>query len=607
MRIILLILIVLQTNLMFAQPGVAPEREIEGKRYYAHKVEAGNTLWGLQQMYGVQAEEIMKANPELSAGLKTGQTVLIPMKAAPVKEAVTSAYKVKRGETLYGLSRKFNTTVDELIRLNPILATEALQKGQAILVPGNFVDTDEDPETTEVTPEVINVPNPFVVDTVKAVNGTSHAVHVKFSDSIVEHKVLAHETMYSISKRFMVSIETIMKVNNLSSTQLSEGQILKIPLKQERIEKLIVKPVPDPNASDSNAVPVYEKKDRYKIAIIAPFFLDHGKGYSNFISEAATQFYMGAALALDTLESMGLKADVQFYDSKRDSASILQILNSPGFDQTDLIIGPFFANTQALVADFCKANQIRLMTPVAAESAILDNNPYVYAAVPSSITLMTELGKYVANNHKTDRVMLVKPAKEEDMPLYNAFRDAYNGATVKGTKAALNETTMEGMKHLMTKSGKNVFIMPTTNRYNASKLVSEVSRSDFRAAKDGIIIYGTKEWAEITDVHNAYKNKYNMRFANPTFVDYYSERMIYLNKKYRKRYNTDLPKMAVQGYDIMLFACSEFFMDQKPVNLMMNQFRMEQFSPADGFENAHIFIVEQDDFELINVELPKND
>lgn len=608
MRIVLLTTLILQATLSWAQPGVAPEREIDGKSYYVHKVEAGNTLWGLQQMYGTSVEEIMAANPELSSGLKTGQSILVPMKEKqPVKEVVTSEYKVKKGETLYGLSRKFNTTVDELIRLNPVLAESSLQKGQRIVVPGvvaeeNDPDPDPDPDPIVKDP----VPNPFIVDTVKSVADTHHIVKVRFNDSVIEHHVMAHETMYSISKRFMVPIETILKENNLKGTALHEGQVLRIPVKSERIEKLVVKPVPeayDPNGSDPIEFP---EKERYRIAVIAPFFFSHGKGYSSYISDVATQFYMGTALAIDTLKRMGFNADVQFYDSKRDSATILQILNSSEFANTDLVIGPFFPNTQNLVAEYCKQNAIRMIVPVSVDASLIEGNRLVYSAVPSSITLMTGLADFVAKNHTKDRVVLVKPTKKEDMPLYEAFRDAYNAADVSG-KAALNETTMDGMKFLMTRNTNNVFVMPTDDRANAEKFVAEVSRSDFRAKKGGIYMYGTKEWVDFTGIHNNYKNEYNFRFASPNFMDYYTEHMIEMNKNFRARYKTDMSKISVQGYDVMLHGCASFFLPDQKAPLLMNSFSMKQITSSDGYENDHIYIVEQDEFELINAELPRKD
>ncbi len=603
MRYILFITLFLQSAFLWAQPGISPEKEIDGKRYYVHKVQAGNTLWGLQQMYGVKVDEIMAANPELSDGLKTGASVLVPIPgetAATTQETETSKYKVRRGETLYGLSRKFNTTVDELIRLNPELAESSLQKGQFIQVPGKI----EEPEIVEVPDPVdTTVPNPFVTDTVKVDEENAHVVSVQFNDSIAEHKVLAHETMYSISKRFMVPIETILKVNGLISTHLSEGQILKIPLKQERIVKLPIKMVPDkydPNGTDSIEFPV---KDRYRIAVFLPFYLDHGPKFSKNISNYATQFYMGMAMAVDTLKAMGLNADIQYYDTRRDSAAVMKVLNGQDFAGTDLVIGSFFPETQKLLAAYCKENAVRMVVPVRAETSLLEGNRLVYAAVPSDITLMRKMGEYIAMNHTSDRVILVKPKKESDIPLYDAFRDAYNSAESEVPKAALNETTQESVKNLMTKTTDNILIFPTNNSFHADKFVSTVSRSDFRARKGGIYIYGTKDWVDFENINNDFKNRYNFRFVSSTHRDYYTDLMIEVNKNYRLRYETDMSMYAVQGYDILLKMCSNFYLDDAPVNLLASDFDLQQISAADGYENNHIFVIEQEDYELINVEL----
>jgi len=610
MRHILLIFLLLPAAFVWAQPGVSPEKEVNGKNYYVHKVEQGNTLWGLQRMYGVEVDKIMAANPELKDGLKIGQTVLVPIPGDQVviekviETMPTEDYKVKRGETLYGISRKFEVSVDKLIELNPVLTESTLQKGQIIRVP---IKTGESETNIVDEPVVDPVPNPFVVDTVKVDEETSQVVKVEFNDSIVEHKVLPHETMYSISKRFMVPIETILKVNKLSSTSLRDGQILKIPLKQERIEKLTVKAVPpkyDPFGTDSIE---FEVKERYKIAVLLPFFLSHSKGYSEYLSDAATQFYMGMSMALDTLEQLGMNADIKFYDTRRDSVAVEKILNNPEFENTDLVIGPFFPKTQKIVADYCRQNAIRMVIPVRSETSMLESNRLVYAAIPSDITLMRRMGEYIAKNHNRDRIILVKPMKEEDMPLYEAFRDAYNSAETESPKAALNESTMDGMKNLMTRNMTNVFILPSNNAYNADKFVSNVSRSDFRAKKDGIIIYGTKDWVDFDAINNDFKNRYNFRYVSSTFLDYYTEPMIALNVKYRKRFETDMSKYAVQGYDILLSVCSQFFLDGASVNLMANAFNMQQISPGDGYENNHIFVIEQEEYELINIGLQENE
>ncbi|MDA9298985.1 LysM peptidoglycan-binding domain-containing protein [Crocinitomicaceae bacterium] len=602
MRTIIFLFVLLSSSLSFAQPGVAPQKEVGGVMSYIHTVEPGNTLWGLQQMYGVKVEDIMSNNSNLNEGLSVGQKIIIPVPnyVKPLPE--TSKYKVKKGETLYGLSRKFNTTVDELIKINPELS-KGLKKGQLIQVPGKI----ESEIAEEIEPEIIDepVPNPFVADTILE---TQETVTVSFSDSIVRHNVMSHETMYSISKRFMVSIEKIMEINKLSTTRLSEGQVLVIPVKSERITKVPVKPVPDVYEPDDNEPLIFEIKERYKIAVILPLHLDYGPGYSKYVSSVATQFYMGALMALDSLKAMGLNADVHFFDSKNDSAAVQALVNGSEFLDVDLVIGPFFSKTQAIVAEYCKNNKIRMVCPVSSESKLLEKNRLVYASVPSNITLVTGLAQYVLRTHAKDKIILVKSTDKDDLPLYEAFRKSFNESPMLGEiRPALRETTIDGMKSYLDRSSKNIIIIPTLDKTTGVRFMNTLNRSSFKAKPDEIYVFGMKEWVDFTDINNIYKNKFNLHFGSPNFVDYYTDEMIELNRTFRREYNTDMSKMAVQAYDVFLFYCSNFLLENQKPNLMMNNFRMEQFSESDGYENQNVFILEQEEYELRDSENRIND
>ena len=602
MRTIIFLFVLLSSSLSFAQPGVAPQKEVGGVMSYIHTVELGNTLWGLQQMYGVRVEDIMSNNSNLNEGLSVGQKIIIPVPnyVKPLPE--TSKYKVKKGETLYGLSRKFNTTVDELIKINPELS-KGLKKGQLIQVPGKI----ESEIAEEIEPEIIDepVPNPFVADTILE---TQETVTVSFSDSIVRHNVMSHETMYSISKRFMVSIEKIMEINKLSTTRLSEGQVLIIPVKSERITKVPVKPVPDVYDPDDNEPLIFEIKERYKIAVILPLHLDYGPGYSKYVSSVATQFYMGALMALDSLKAMGLNADVHFFDSKNDSAAVQALVNGSEFLDVDLVIGPFFSKTQAILAEYCKNNKIRMVCPVSSESKLLEKNRLVYASVPSNITLVTGLAQYVLRTHAQDKIILVKSTDKDDLPLYEAFRKSFNESPMLGeSRPALRETTIDGMKSYLDRSSKNIIIIPTLDKTTGIRFMNTLNRSSFKAKPDEIYVFGMKEWVDFTDINNIYKNKFNLHFGSPNFVDYYTDEMIELNRTFRHEYNTDMSKIAVQAYDVFLFYCSNFFLENQKPNLMMNNFRMEQFSESDGYENQNVFILEQEEYELRDSENPIND
>jgi LysM repeat protein len=112
--------------------GVA---KIEGKLHVKYLVSPGETIYGISTKYGVSVSDLMEINPELENGLKVGQVINIPYNPEaikPVKKADDNVivHKVQPGETYFGLSKKYNTTVNDLMRMNNL----ELKAGQEIIV-----------------------------------------------------------------------------------------------------------------------------------------------------------------------------------------------------------------------------------------------------------------------------------------------------------------------------------------------------------------------------------------------------------------------------------------------------------------------------------------
>ena len=63
---------------------------IEGKTYYLHKIEKGNTLYSLSKMYSVKIKDLIAENPQLEEGLKIGQVIRIPVKKVDSKAAANN-------------------------------------------------------------------------------------------------------------------------------------------------------------------------------------------------------------------------------------------------------------------------------------------------------------------------------------------------------------------------------------------------------------------------------------------------------------------------------------------------------------------------------------
>lgn len=183
-------------------PKIAPKIETatESSEITYHLVRKGETLYSISRMYTVTINDIKKWNELNTDDLKPGMNlqilandVIIIDNPAAKEKIDVSFHEVALGETLYAIARKYNLTVSDLIEINLIEDGDALGVGQKLQL-----KKGEDPKFTE------RVNNP------------------KF------HVVASGDTMYSVAKRFNLTLKELMSMNDKNDTALSVGERLKI-------------------------------------------------------------------------------------------------------------------------------------------------------------------------------------------------------------------------------------------------------------------------------------------------------------------------------------------------------------------------------------------
>lgn len=115
---------------MHGQDGVKKSKKteiVEGKKYYIHTVEKGQTLYAIAKAYELTVNDVLLENPDAMNGIKPGQTLRIPFdKKASITTIVpvdTSKkfiiHKVEAGQTVYSLSKKYNVAENDIYNANP--------------------------------------------------------------------------------------------------------------------------------------------------------------------------------------------------------------------------------------------------------------------------------------------------------------------------------------------------------------------------------------------------------------------------------------------------------------------------------------------------------
>lgn len=214
-----------------------PYKAPAGEGYYT--VKKGDNLWDIAHKYGMTVSELKELNKLTSNTLKIGQILKIAKndEKAPDEYLI---YKVKNGDNLWDLAKKYNTTIDTLKSINN-LKSDKLTINQQLFIPknddegvkNNNIYTVKKGDTLYDIAEKFNV----TINEIKEKNNlTSNILKIgqvleipSASTGEINYVVQKGDNLNSIANKYDVTVSDIKKLNNLSTNTIQIGQVLKIP------------------------------------------------------------------------------------------------------------------------------------------------------------------------------------------------------------------------------------------------------------------------------------------------------------------------------------------------------------------------------------------
>lgn len=212
-----------------------PTKEIYEGEENVYIVQKGDTLYSIAAANNTTVDELKKTNNLTSNILSTGQLLKIPSALLP-----ESTYIVKKGDSLYSIANKYNTTVDELKRINN-LTSNILSIGQVLKLPSDKVsDIEKEENTISYTVQkgdsLYSIARKYstTIDKIKDLNNlTTNLLSIGQvllipTDTNLEttYTVQKGDSLYSIAKKYDTTVDRLKQLNNLKSNLLSIGQIL---------------------------------------------------------------------------------------------------------------------------------------------------------------------------------------------------------------------------------------------------------------------------------------------------------------------------------------------------------------------------------------------
>ena len=202
-----------------------------------YTVKKGDTLYSISKKQNIPIDTIIKLNNLTSSNLEIGQQ--LKLKSDSNNSSNKNQYIVQRGDTLYSLALKYNTTVDKLRELNN-LNTNTLTIGQILVLPIETNIEEYDIYIVKKGDSLWSISRKFNIDINDLIElNNLNDLTLQINQSILVPKqqenietdiyiVNKGDTLWSISNKLNIPVQTLKELNNLNSNLLKVNQQLKI-------------------------------------------------------------------------------------------------------------------------------------------------------------------------------------------------------------------------------------------------------------------------------------------------------------------------------------------------------------------------------------------
>ena len=613
----LLLFFTLITSLQ-AQERQEDDKVTEGvKKYACYIAWKGETAFSIARKFNLPLEDFFKNNPRSKQGIHEGDELMIPIPFSIRKEDIVNKgpqrikYVVGRRETLYSIARMFNTTQEEILKVNPSVKG-ILSKGTALNIPLSLSDFSATPTK-------------------------------KAEISSREYTIASGDNYYQLQKRFGISQADLEKLNPVLKDGFKSGMIIKIPSKKST-EVETVTGVTSPKAVPASQKPsapneaagvktnfdqinnVNEKTDNssaantqtaspvsnkvFKIGIFLPFCQNLNDSVRIIQhTNSFLEFYSGVLMATEKITGSGMKVKLFVYDTYRDSDVINKLIKKPEFLSLDLIIGPVYPKDQKIVTELSAKNFIPMISPLSADSRFVSTTPGYYLINPGRKLRLASTAEYISANFSGQNIIMLNHGAESADEKYLLSR--LNQKTGTGKVKQYNILTEEssGLEELLKADKENIFILAEDNEANVSV---SMTRLNTISKSHKIKVIGLQEYTKMKSIDVEYLHNTNLHYLAPYFIDYGNPKVNTFIEKYRTAYNSEPTQYSFQGYDIGLYFISSLGksgrifkgpVSNPGVDLLQAEYNFQKPSPYGGHINRTLYVIEYtNSYEIRSVE-----
>ena len=594
-----------------------PKTTVGGHQFYYYEVNAGESIYDIAAKIGVTKDEIIKNNPDAAEGVENGMKLYFPVDKqdsnVPAATVATGQrHTVEEGETLYGLAKRYGTTVEEIIAANPG-SDKGIKTGQVLTIPGKGTTASTKVNANQQVMEAFG-------------RNTTMQVSVPQGSDPIFHTLQAGEDICSIAKRYNATIEGIISANpGLKPDEYTTGAKVKVvpntalpfiyertgrrnykyevkrgetyasiaadngitenelkaanpDLKKVKKGKVITLPKPfnERVTGEMATIPIDELRDYYlprindlydnlvakrlenevNIALVLPFQLH--KSAPPKQAYLYTDFYKGFLLALDSTTKVSDKhINLKVYDTQHNLNVTDSLLSLPEMKTMNIIIAPSEPQQLAKINAFGKANGVPVLNCFTTKNDDYLDNPYVYQVNTPTGEMMHDVMRWFDEQFNGYSVIYLNDASDSGKEMFEHIRKHISHKKYSTETINVNgDLTYNDISNKMNPGTKYVFIPSSGDKNLVKKYIKALKqvKSDRFDCDLSLIAY-PEYVLYLKDYQTDLQDVDSWMFTR--FFNAKGFRTRDLEAAYKTNFGGEplqaVPNMAIYGYDTGLY------------------------------------------------------
>ena len=499
-------------------------------------------------------------------------------------------YKVKEGETISIIAKKLKMKKQVLKRLNPDVSNK-LKANSFIVVPENnlvrYQNSDKFKQTEKETDSLVKKESAaqIIKDSIAAVN-----------NRYITHEIKKGDTFYSLSKKYNVATDSLFALNPELKKGLKLGSTIRIKrltLTDNLEDVFYYNDYIDPSVDLNVALLLPFNAENYQADTLTPKEIFTGNAR---LLNIATDFYLGAEIAIDSLRQQGVNVNVNVYDTGDPrNNKIGAVIADNSLNDNDAIIGPLFSNqAQTVAASVTKP----VVFPVYSRS----QSNFAYSNMIKTATeknvFREELEQYMLSTFTSGNIIIVSDGKAGSMQDAKLIKSALSVSdSIFSINILFPEEGFidkEKFTNIMQPNTENWIVLATDDNVTISSTInSMISLPEETTAK--LLAYNRT--AVYDNLDNKKLAKLKFVYVTDEFVNEEAMGVQSFDAMFRKKNKTMPSFYATKGFDITYDIIIRLA-SGKSLNATFSEgpsYRVEtKFKYTNGLiaENKGLFVVE---------------